>query len=323
MISNLLLCAATASVSWLLWGSAGISGPLSYLFAGLALWQGYSALATRPKPKSPPILRLGGFSWQLEDFCRGWLITGQVGSGKTNGAINAMLWQVSRNCPNWGGVCVDDKGLYWETLSQMMRELGREKDLVLLQVRPPEAPPEWLPTYTFNFLNNPHLPYSALAKIVCDVAASLGQRSDQSFFKVQAQVQIEFAFRALNAAGMQVTLQSAYELININEEWLAVKKRLDQKQTVEAKELLDHHTNHIANQPAEQLGGVKSTISNYLKYFTDRAIAEVFCPGYSSFNFDDIDRGKIVCVSIPQRYQTERRYIVLPDESPTTVPMAP
>jgi hypothetical protein len=67
----------------------------------------------------------------VEDFCRGWLITGQVGTGKTSGAINTMLWQVSKNLHTWGGVCVDDKGLYWETLQKMMRHLQREQDLML------------------------------------------------------------------------------------------------------------------------------------------------------------------------------------------------
>jgi type IV secretory pathway TraG/TraD family ATPase VirD4 len=54
---------------------------------------------------------------------------------------------------------------------------------------------------------------------------------------------------------------------------------------------------------------VKTTVANYLKYFTDPDIAEVFCPSKSSFNFDELDRGKVVCVSLPQRYHVERRYI--------------
>ena len=124
-----------------------------------------------------------------------------------------MLWQVSKYCPTWGGVCVDDKGLYWETLSPMLRKLGREQDMILLQVRPEDVATGWKPTHTFNFLDIPHLPYSAKAKIVCDVAASLGQRTDQSFFRMQAQVQMEFAFQVLATAGYAVTLEHAYGLL--------------------------------------------------------------------------------------------------------------
>jgi type IV secretory pathway TraG/TraD family ATPase VirD4 len=73
--------------------------------------------------------------------------------------------------------------------------------------------------------------------------------------------------------------------------------------------LIEHYNNAFLTQPAEQLGGVKTTVANYLKYFTDPAIAEIFCSAKSSFSFDDLDQGRIVCVAMPQRYQVERRYI--------------
>ena len=57
------------------------------------------------------------------------------------------------------------------------------------------------------------------------------------------------------------------------------------------------------------MGGVKTTLALYLKYFTDPDIAAVFCPASSTFDFDAIDRGEIICVSLPQRYTVERRYI--------------
>ena len=74
------------------------------------------------------IVRLGGLSWTREDFCRGWLITGDTGSGKTRSGITPLLYQVFKNEPGWGGVCIDDKGLYWETLSEMaahFHQIGR------------------------------------------------------------------------------------------------------------------------------------------------------------------------------------------------------
>ena len=56
--------------------------------------------------------RLGGFVWTREDFCRGWLITGDTGSGKTRSGITPLLHQVLTNEPTWGGLCIDDKGLH-------------------------------------------------------------------------------------------------------------------------------------------------------------------------------------------------------------------
>ncbi|MBP6507666.1 MAG: hypothetical protein KA257_08890 [Opitutaceae bacterium] len=54
-------------------------------------------MAKRTQP--PANVRPGVFSWDMFIFYRGWLITGQVGTGKTVAAINTVLWQVSKNCP--------------------------------------------------------------------------------------------------------------------------------------------------------------------------------------------------------------------------------
>ena len=309
MIGNLLLATLSAYAAMALWPGRGLAHSMAGGFVVLSLWQLYCAVSGSRRPGSPVVLRLGGFFWSQEDFCRGWLITGQIGTGKTLGAINTMLWQVSKNCPKWGGVCVDDKGLYWETLSVMLRQLGREEDLILLQVRPPDAPADWKPTQTFNFLDNPYLPFSAKAKIVCDVAASLGQRGEQSFFRVQAQMQMEFAFRVLQVAGYGVTLNNAFNILTSKTGLEIAMEAVAKVKTPEAAILKEHYESAFLAQPPEQLGGVKTTVANYLKYFTEGDIAEVFSSDKSSFSFDDLDRGKIICVSIPQRYQVERRYI--------------
>jgi hypothetical protein len=39
------------------------------------------------KPKRRIVVRLAAFAWTREDFCRGWLITGDTGSGKTARSI--------------------------------------------------------------------------------------------------------------------------------------------------------------------------------------------------------------------------------------------
>ena len=307
MMANLLLSVGSALAALAFWTHAGVSRPIAYALGMLSLWQLRCAIGWRSG--TPVILRLGGFSWDMFSFCRGWLITGQVGTGKTVAAINTMLWQVSKNCPTWGGVCVDDKGLYWETLSPMLGHLGRASDLILLQVRPVGAGADWKPIHRFNFLANPHLPYSAKAKIVCDVASALGQRSEQSFFRMQAQVQMEFAFKALDCAGLAVTLENTYDFLSSDSQLREVMEIVGKKDTREAHLLKDHFQENFLTQPAEQLGGVKTTIANYLKHFTEPDIAEIFCPKESTFSFDDIDQGKIICVSIPQRFPVERRYI--------------
>ena len=274
------------------------------------LWCGISERRRHARSRPKPILRLGGYSWTMNDFCRGWLITGETGSGKTLSVINTMLWQVTQSCPSWGGICIDDKGLYWETLSIMFRALGREKDLILLRVRPEDESLDWEPPHTFNFLEDQRLPYSAKAKDVCDVAGSLGQGGDQPFFKTQAEIQMDFAFRALDCAGYSVTLDNAYLILTSEDEMKVLVEKLMASEKPEAKGLVEHYRTNIESQPAEQIGGVRGTLSNRLKHFTPPDIAKVFCPpDKSTFSISEIDKGKVICVSIPQRFKTERRYI--------------
>ncbi|WP_342750883.1 DEAD/DEAH box helicase family protein [Termitidicoccus mucosus] len=96
--------------------SPGAALAMSAVFGAFAVWQvacgafavwqvACGVMAARGRSRAKPVLTLGGFSWSLNDFCRGWLVTGETGSGKTLSAINAMLWQVSKNCPRWGGKC--------------------------------------------------------------------------------------------------------------------------------------------------------------------------------------------------------------------------
>jgi type IV secretory pathway TraG/TraD family ATPase VirD4 len=73
--------------------------------------------------------------------------------------------------------------------------------------------------------------------------------------------------------------------------------------------VLEHFTNRLLNQPEEQLGGVRETTANYLQSFLTPEVAEVFCADTSTFDFNEIDKGKIICITMPQKFQTERRYV--------------
>jgi len=278
-----------------------------WVFVCLGIYQAWKAL--HGFINNPYIVRLKGFNWTVNDFCRGWLITGMTGSGKTTAAINRLLWQVSKNCRNWGGVCIDEKGLFWETLTPLFKKLDRKYDLILLKVRPDSADNNWQPEHRFNFLDIPGIPFSAHAKTICDVADALGQRGGNTFFKTQAQIHIEWAFKALQESGYLVSLDECYRFLTNERTMYNILEVLKRKSGKHALSIVEHFNHNFSNQPPEQLGGVRQTISNYLKYFTDPAIAEVFCPKQSTFSFEDIDKGKVICLSIPQKYAVERRYL--------------
>lgn len=273
--------------------------------SALALW-----LLLRRTATSPVIVTLAGLKWTRADFCRGWLITGDTGSGKTRSGITPLLYQVFQNEPGWGGLCIDDKGLYWESLSEMARHFGRENDLILLQVRPDSAPANWQPRHTYNLTSDRSIPYNTFAKAVVDTASSLGQAGDKGFFRNQAQTHIAAALEMLREIGADVTLENAYHLLldqsDLDE---ALTDLASGHQTTRRRELVAHFTNRFQSQPPEQIGGVKETIANYLQAFVTADIAQVFCPAANTVDFADIDRGKIICVAMPQKFQTERRYV--------------
>jgi type IV secretory pathway TraG/TraD family ATPase VirD4 len=284
----------------------GLAGLVTFVFCFVFIvW-----LTIRHFADDGAVVRLGGTTWTRADFCRGWLITGDTGSGKTRSGITPLLYQVFKNEPTWGGLCIDDKGVYWETLVEMARHFGREDDLILLQVRPEDALPNWFPQHTYNLTSDRSIPYNTFAKALVDTATSLGQAGDKGFFKNQAQVHIAHGLHALCEIGADVTFENAYRLLlggNDVEEALQDLRSMAATQT--RWELIEHFQNRFLNQPPEQLGGVKETIGNYLQAFVTPEITEVFCAPNNTFDFADIDRGKIICVAMSQKFQLERRYV--------------
>jgi len=151
---------------------------------------GFFSLLVSEKPVHA-VAALKGLRWKRNQFCRGWLITGDTGSGKTSSGINQLAHQVFRNEPSWGGLCVDEKGVYWETLKGMASHYGRLSDLIHVQIRPDDAGANWTPTHRFNLTGNRDIPFSAYAKFIVDTATSLGQGGDKGFFKSQAQTHMK------------------------------------------------------------------------------------------------------------------------------------
>lgn len=300
---------ATAAAYFLRSFSAPVSWEMATAFGALSCYA-FTLRGASGAQKRRFVLRLKGMAWTREDFCRGWLITGDTGSGKTRSGITPLLYQIFKNEPSWGGVCIDDKGLYWETLSEMAVHFNRQNDLILLQVKPDHAPTNWTPLHTFNLTSDRTIPYSTYAKFVVDTATSLGQQGDKGFFKNQAQTHIAKALETLYEVRADVTLENAFHLLSDEKDLSdALQDLADSYPTERRGEIVEHFRNRFLSQPPEQLGGVRETIANYLQYFLTPDVTQVFCPAENTFDFGDIDRGKIICVSMPQKFQTERRYV--------------
>lgn len=228
----------------------------------------------------------------------------------------------------WGGLCIDEKGLYWQTLKEMAFHYNRSKDLVLLQTRPDYASEDWKPQYRLNLLSDDGIPSNTYASAIVNTAASIsGNINDKGFFKTQSESQIGWAielFRSIRSIQeeirlplqkrVQPSLKNILEVLTNREIYddlvspFALGESPENFKNVKFYECLSHFKNRYWNQPKDQLGGIQGTIYNYLNYFTNDDIAEVFCAD-NTFHFDEIEKGKIVCVAMPQKLQIERRYV--------------
>ena len=285
--------------------------PVTILFGLSTGWFVYRGFLPEEK-KIDYVLELGGVRWNEEDFCRGWEIAGRTGSGKTASAVVPIIHALKKNRPEIGILALDTKGDLSEPLAAIAKDLHCEKDLVQIEVRPDDAPPDWKPSYTMNFLADSSIPFSTYAKILVDVATAAGQKGGQVFFKNAAQSAIQNGFTALRVLRHGITIDNCCNIINDLSQLKTITEQLTElagKQP-QHQELKDYFV-ELQKQPPEQLSGIRSTVFNYLQPFTATDIAEVFCPMDPTFTLSEIDQGKLISVKIPQKYQVEKKYVSL------------
>lgn len=265
-------------------------------------------------------VRLCGTTWKREDFFRGWIITGRTGSGKTQSAINNITFQCFQNMPSFGAVCLDQKGLYYETLSAMAKHFGRTGDLTVLQTRPGNAPANWKPVHSVNLLGNDTVPALTYAKLFVDTAQSLTGKSENPFFPTKAQLSLQTGIEILRFLDYARTIPHLYNLLlnkkygeRVSLELFAYcsgdKPCADERIRMKARQLLSAFQDNYLKQPSEQLGGVQSTIETYLGFFLHQDLVDVFSNPEPTFSIEQLDKGKILCVAMPQKFQAERIYV--------------
>lgn len=266
----------------------------------------------------------------------------------------------------WGGITMDQKGLFWQTLMGMARHHNREHDLYLLQTRPEWAGETWQPPARFNVLSDYSIPSNTYAAAIVKTATALaGGDGDKGFFKTKSESSIGWAIelhRQIRYAQMEakvpesewvypsltnvlgvLTNQKAFDQLLIDTHVEAPKSKarggsrralrssidenvggpprgsagVEHDQSNEPSTIpvgpklnraIAYMRDEYWSQPPDQLGGVVGTISNYIGYFQSEDVAEVFCRD-NTFNMEDLDKGTIVCVSMPQKLAIERRYV--------------
>ena len=226
--------------------------------------------------------------------------------------------------PPWGGFICGEKGSEWQTTEALLRHHGREEDLCVLRTRPAWAPAEWRPAVRLNLLSMGEVPADTYAKMIVETGLSVEEaKGRDEFFIPQARDKIAWGIRLARAveregsrAGLAPrvpTLLAILDILTVPESYRQYLLKATAEQPAlpaceafsEARFQLE---NNYWNQPPEQLGGVKSTIYNFLVPFAEPEIAEVFCAD-STFDLRDIQLGKVVCLAIPQKFSVQRRYV--------------
>ncbi len=275
---------------------------VSFAFHMLSEGQGLTSTA---------VLRLWGLEWSRDEVCCHFFITGATGTGKTARAVVPIAQGLRTTMPNTGLLVVDSKGSLWKPMARMAHALGQEDSLRLVRVRPSHvAREEWKPPLRLNLLGDPVVPWSTYAKLIVDTATAAGQRGGQAFFKETARDAISHAMNALELAGLAVTLANVHDVICISTDTTTLLERLgDNPSPAAAAER--QYFKDFAAQPPEQKGGTVYTVANYLRPYTPPDIREVFCSVEPNFALSEVDAGRLICLSIPQTYQVERRYLNL------------
>ena len=161
-----------------------------------------------------------------------------------------------------------------------------------------------------QYHGQPDVPGSTYAKVIVDTAVSLtGGRGQNPFFPTKAQIAIQTGFEILRHMEAYDTIPNIHRLLLNEADANAAIETLMNKGDQRSHELVVALRDGFFGQPPEQLGGVQGTLSTYLEFFINPEIAEVFCANEPTFSMNQIDAGKIVCIAMPQKFQSERLYI--------------
>ena len=249
------------------------------------------------------MFRIGDESLSVEEGCQNFLVTGGIGSGKTN-ALNYLACELTRNQPQWGGLWLDNKGNSEAELRSILTAYGRKEDAIVLR-----AATDGSQGKTYNVFSDPAFTPSILANAIMEVTSS-NNGNHAEFFKVQSAMHIAKAIETMRVLGENPSFTGIFPYLTDQAETLdmVVKlKEIDEDPASRTGTLASHFENKFLSMPPDQFGGVVGTILNALSPFQTPEVAAVFsATNPDSFQFADLEKGRVLCISLPQRFPQER-----------------
>lgn len=256
------------------------------------------------------VLRFARFRWTRDKANRHFFFTGDTGAGKTSG-MNQLLRALMRDNPNLGGVVMANKGDEWFYLEWLAKKYGRTHDLIRLRPRASDDL-AGTPLPRLNVTGDARLPFTTRARILVDTAAALNPKDEKSFFKVKGAAHIARALELLADIGLPPTPTNAYMLLTSEKELKGALDKLTELDPTERRIRLAEtlEQTYLKHEAKEQRAGEIGTSQNYLEYFGTPQIAEIFSSNEpDTCSMADVDKGKILCIDVPQDYPTERAFV--------------
>ena len=259
---------------------------------------------------NPVYARFGHKTIRAREFFTHIFITGRPGSGKSRACINALLYEVFKRVPKWGGCMLDDKGDAHKDLTAYAAHAKRAHDVVVIQSRPTDAPPSWTPEWTWNPLLDTRFPDSTHAETLVRTANAVRRtQSKDAFWEPTAILHITRLITALRITKVEnVAIDKIMEILTEQkgERLTKVIMALNSATDPQAPGLVEHFMN-FQGSDQRLLDNIRGTISAYLGAFCEPALREIFCAPVSNFSVAMVDEGKIVCCSISPIYAIGRR----------------
>lgn len=256
------------------------------------------------------VLSFAGFRWTRDKLNRHFFISGETGSGKTTG-MNQLLAALMRRDSRLGGVVMANKGDEWFFLEWLAKKCGRSADLIRLRPRQNDDP-AGTPLARLNVTGDARFPFTTRARILVDTAAALNPKDERGFFKTKGAAHIARALELLTEVNRRPTPTNAYNLLTVKTELQGALEDLTKLDpTPRRQQLADvFQQGYLNHEAKEQRAGEIGTSQNYLEYLGTPEIAEVFSSEEpDTCSIADVDRGKIICVDVPEDYSTERKYV--------------
>jgi hypothetical protein len=256
-LARLPLALVIAAIGMWLWFE--LDDPHRHPAGGIGILLGFLLIAA---PARKSVLRFGSLAWNENELCRHILITGDTGCGKTSSGFHSILVQLTKTIPNWGGLVLGVKGDEHAFLAELMGANGRSEHVIHIEVRPHDASPNWSPPHRYNLLSDRSLPWTTHGKAIVDVAASLTDGRQDSFFKPMAQIALANALQLLSEIGEPVTITRAYHVLTVRSRMEQALDKLEGMEPAESHIALMEffHNTFIDAKATEQREGIEGTI---------------------------------------------------------------